>query len=538
MKKLFTSIFSVAVALSSALNVQASLNVAYESSSRTVTVSGNAQSDKSVPVTVHMYKAITDFPCADNLPVASTMTRLNGDGDFEVVFDLPENVSGGKYHILCGHIETEKTSFILYNPDSDETKSVVAALNNAKTVNDFSAVCQNADKMALVGMDLGKEVYTDEMIKNVFSVKKDSFGAEDYIYAFNYMRTIAQINDAENADSVLENSASSLGGSYEDYAVLSENVKKEINIIFDEYNFGNGMITLDAIMVVAFIRSASNYDDVLIVIEKNAELLNIDFKNYNKLSINAKHKAPRAVYKNASDLLCPNDVKVCFDNAVEDALNDDSDDNGSSSSRPSSGGGGGGSVVGVSQSFIQENNTTAEQTEMFSDILNHFAKNDIEKLASAGVINGYEDSTFRPDNFITRAEFSAIVSRAFDVKGVSESEFIDVNKNDWYYSSVGAMKSKGYIEGDGERFFPQNNITRQDAAVILARIIGADNGKCTYSDSSDISDYAKAKVGALFEKGYMQGYENLFRPLDYITRGEVVALINRICSDIGGLGNE
>ena len=175
---------------------------------------------------------------------------------------------------------------------------------------------------------------------------------------------------------------------------------------------------------------------------------------------------------------------------------------------------------------------------MFSDILNHFAKNDIEKLASAGVINGYEDSTFRPDNFITRAEFSAIVSRAFDVKGVSESEFIDVDKNDWYYSFVGAMKSKGYIEGDGERFFPQNNITRQDAAVILARIIGADNGKCTYSDSSDISDYAKAKVGALSEKGYMQGYENLFRPLDYITRGEVVALINRICSDIGGLGNE
>ena len=71
-------------------------------------------------------------------------------------------------------------------------------------------------------------------------------------------------------------------------------------------------------------------------------------------------------------------------------------------------------------------------------------------------------------------------------------------------------------------------ITRQDAAVMLARAIGAENGEGSFSDDSEIADYAKGSVYALKDKGIISGREDgSFDPYGKCTRAECAVMISK-----------
>lgn len=99
-------------------------------------------------------------------------------------------------------------------------------------------------------------------------------------------------------------------------------------------------------------------------------------------------------------------------------------------------------------------------------------KIEIEKLVEDGIINGYEDNTFRPESYITRGEVSKILVEALDMEEdpASASHFVDVT-NKWHQGYVGALYKAGIFIGTSETTFsPENNVTRQELAVILTRI--------------------------------------------------------------------
>ena len=106
-----------------------------------------------------------------------------------------------------------------------------------------------------------------------------------------------------------------------------------------------------------------------------------------------------------------------------------------------------------------------------SDISNHWAKAQIESMMDKGYFNGYQDGNFKPDQKITRAEFMAIINRAFNFTAKSEGSFADVTPGAWYADAVSQAKAAGYVSGypDGS-IRPDNTITRQEAAVIIAKI--------------------------------------------------------------------
>jgi len=115
----------------------------------------------------------------------------------------------------------------------------------------------------------------------------------------------------------------------------------------------------------------------------------------------------------------------------------------------------------------------------FSDTKDNKAANKIEKLAALGVLAGYPDGTFKPDNNITRAEFSKIacvlagLSSSGDILKSSPSKFSDVKAGEWYTGWVNLAVSQGYMKGypDGT-FKPQANVSNAEVLTVLCRIIG------------------------------------------------------------------
>ncbi|TXK67411.1 S-layer homology domain-containing protein, partial [Paenibacillus sp. N3.4] len=172
-----------------------------------------------------------------------------------------------------------------------------------------------------------------------------------------------------------------------------------------------------------------------------------------------------------------------------------------------------------------------------SDIDDHWANAQLKKWIGNGIINGYDDGTVRPDNPIDRAEFVTIVNRIFEFKRETDGGFTDVASTNWFSGDIAKAYRAGYISGYPDQTFrPKDEVTREDAAVILSRafkLTGASsNNRASFSDSDQIQGYAKAAIETLVENGYMKGYtDHSFKPRRAITRAEAVTIINQIVSE-------
>ncbi len=168
----------------------------------------------------------------------------------------------------------------------------------------------------------------------------------------------------------------------------------------------------------------------------------------------------------------------------------------------------------------------------FSDIENHWAKSEIESWIEKGLIEGYSDGTFRPDNNITRAEFMTLINRAFGYIKEDTVGFSDVSSDDWFYSEVAKAKAAGYISGypDGT-MKPNNPISRQEVASIIVRMLGLEeNTKAAenFVDYGKIPAWSRGYVGAVSVVNIMKGYpDGTFKAEDFIKRAEAVIALGK-----------
>lgn len=167
------------------------------------------------------------------------------------------------------------------------------------------------------------------------------------------------------------------------------------------------------------------------------------------------------------------------------------------------------------------------------DYQGHWAENIIDKWLSMGYVSGYPDGSFRPEDFITRAEFVKIVNTAFGFKDTAEISFTDVKKENWYYEEIQKSYKEGEIIGISEtEFAPDDYITREQAAIIMSRLRdleGNVTGADGFYDCGQISGWAIGYVGAVAEHNLIKGYEdNTFRPQNNIKRSEAVVLLDRV----------
>lgn len=115
-------------------------------------------------------------------------------------------------------------------------------------------------------------------------------------------------------------------------------------------------------------------------------------------------------------------------------------------------------------------------TKSFSDVPDDaWYATAVKTLASLGMMDGYPDGTFRPDEPITRAEFATVgLAFAYDPLD-ADCSYYDVSANAWYYTYVAQATTYGWIGGYPDNTFrPGNNITRVEVCVIVNNMLGRD----------------------------------------------------------------
>ncbi|MCZ8523105.1 MULTISPECIES: S-layer homology domain-containing protein [Paenibacillus] len=130
-------------------------------------------------------------------------------------------------------------------------------------------------------------------------------------------------------------------------------------------------------------------------------------------------------------------------------------------------------VEGVAGSVYSDVYTGVYAPASFEDLTSHWAKADIELLASHGIISGVSATEFQPDRSITRAEFAALVVRALDIPSVTSSAyFTDVTNSAWYASTVSSAVYTGIVNGyEDNTFRPSAQMTREELAAIVVRAL-------------------------------------------------------------------
>lgn len=211
-----------------------------------------------------------------------------------------------------------------------------------------------------------------------------------------------------------------------------------------------------------------------------------------------------------------------------------------------------------------------------NDFTSHWAQDVIEDAMANGYVDLSEE--FRPNDAITRAEFTKIVCTMFgiDTENLDEKEetFSDISEDNWYYEYVVALYNEGEVGSiingyeDGT-FRPNQTITREEAAKVVAQAFLVRGGelnlletidldgnislvttsgtitsaevttttnstivhldsKTSFIDDEEIRAWADGSVSNLQDKNIIEGYEdNTFRPQNTITRAEALVMLNR-----------
>lgn len=165
------------------------------------------------------------------------------------------------------------------------------------------------------------------------------------------------------------------------------------------------------------------------------------------------------------------------------------------------------------------------------DIKGHWAEVQIQQGMEKGFINGFPDGTFKPDAPVTRAQFAKMINSALGLNVAGNIKFTDVPANEWYYNEIAKGIAAAYITGyDDNKFKPEDYITRQEAAVIISRIVPntaqAVSDLSGFGDRHSVSDWAKVSMGKAVSKGYIGAYnDGLLHPVDNLTRAQTAKIL-------------
>ncbi|NEP02011.1 MAG: DUF1565 domain-containing protein [Symploca sp. SIO2E9] len=171
----------------------------------------------------------------------------------------------------------------------------------------------------------------------------------------------------------------------------------------------------------------------------------------------------------------------------------------------------------------------------FSDLGGHWAEAFVQKLVQKGLIRGFPDGTFRPEDKLNRAQYAAIIAKSFDLPrqvGTGAGVFSDVPGGFWAAEAIRTAASMGFISGFPDRTFrPQQNLTRLQALMSLVSGLGLNGGNPNllrfYSDRAQIPSYATEALATATQKELVVNYPqvNQLNPMLPITRAEIASLI-------------
>jgi N-acetylmuramoyl-L-alanine amidase len=156
-------------------------------------------------------------------------------------------------------------------------------------------------------------------------------------------------------------------------------------------------------------------------------------------------------------------------------------------------------------------------------------------------VEGYENGSFGPDQSITRAEFATLVVRALGLSAkMARADFSDVTAGDWYANAIAVAADAGIVNGYEDVTFRPNAVTtREELAAMVVRAsayagteLSVSASKAAtilagFSDANSIA-WAKGEIAAAANAGLVTGFEaGTVRAADTATRAQASAMIQR-----------
>ncbi|WP_391572524.1 DUF4838 domain-containing protein, partial [Cohnella sp.] len=185
-------------------------------------------------------------------------------------------------------------------------------------------------------------------------------------------------------------------------------------------------------------------------------------------------------------------------------------------------------LLGSTAAVAQEKPPNTELT----DIQGHWAQKQVSEWWREGLVKGYSDGSFRPDEPVSRAETMALVNRSFGYVESAPISFADLKISDWAYEDAAKAVKAGYLSGYEDGTIGAGKpVSRQEMAVILTRLLKqeeTDNRAADrFRDAMEIAPWSKKAVNAAVSAGMMLGNGNRFMPMASLTRAELVVILDR-----------
>lgn len=490
------------------------------------------------------------------------------NGEFYGEWPLNEGIENGDYIIvkLSGTGKTPVSASKLFYFESPETfQSVTLRELESLTGDELGEFL--VEKKLLLGLEKEDSYYLDNEFEGMFTAVRDNDfqpdadghrfdGTEDVVKALNWVEALQNLPAAPTATDIATFIRDF--GDLLSYDFSTENsdytLKKG-----ESHSLAAGIITqtppicftdveriIEQAVGIAMLNSKDS-STIGPVVTKYAAILGIDataYENYcNTYTAYEVNKAfVERGFKLPSEVPAALSARVAILAAGGDSTSNPPDDGDDGDG--GGGGGGGGSnpsrpVSGATTNIGTEVKPVpgADNKSNYSDLShNHWAAESVKALRSKNVINGFPDGTFRPDDAVTREQLVKMLVEAFKLTGKSDASFSDVATDRWSAAYIDAALACGIVQGVEEgSFAPEKAVSRQDAAVMLARLCDIKaielSGSAAPTDSAIIASYAQESVFRLAGAGVICGFEDgSFRPNEVLTRAQSAKLIYGLLS--------
>lgn len=201
-------------------------------------------------------------------------------------------------------------------------------------------------------------------------------------------------------------------------------------------------------------------------------------------------------------------------------------------------------VMMVSLLAVNAHAANANKITDYGDAYGHWAYEALTWAVDNGVLVGTSEDRLNPDGYLTRAQMVAMIDRLFGTyKSADISRFTDVPRGSWHHDYIAQAVHMGTFAGySSSRMGPNENITREQAMVVLARTVclsSAGNSVLTrFPDRNQVGAWAADAVSAMVERGYVSGYrDGRLNPKGQITRAEMAQIMSNIFQSVHDSGD-
>lgn len=167
----------------------------------------------------------------------------------------------------------------------------------------------------------------------------------------------------------------------------------------------------------------------------------------------------------------------------------------------------------------------------FPDLRGHWAEEAVIFLRQKGIISGYPDGTFHPDEQVSRAAFAVMLARAKNLASdQAGAKFIDVSPGYWASGEIGAAQAAGFLNGyPNGMFYPERKVTRAEMSVVINKAFAPRPSDRPVAFKDLKNHWAQKDIENLAAAGVLGGYpDGTFRPDKTVSRAEAAAVFAKV----------